>query len=120
MWRRWKICLMMSQQILSCNLYFMFYIYFSYLKPLQVNLNPFSSTQLRISFSDCILDVLALLRHHWLSPFDLVLDILDEVLRAFSWLPLRHPLQKKKIRLKNRTWYVKVLLVNSLYRDLLN
>jgi len=37
-----------------------------------------SSTQSRISLSDRILDVLALLRRHRLSPFDLVLNILDE------------------------------------------
>ena len=37
-----------------------------------------SSSQTRLSLSERIQDVLALLRHHRLSPFDLVLEILDK------------------------------------------
>ena len=44
-----------------------------------------SSSQSRMSVSDRILDVLSLLRHHRLSPFDLVLEILAENKTQYSF-----------------------------------
>lgn len=58
-------------------------MYFNYLRHQRVNPSP--HTCIDMSLSERIQDVLGLLQHHRISPFDLVLELLDESKPQYSF-----------------------------------